>query len=95
MTILSADELAELWHLRAELWHLVESQIAERECELAFLVGPTTAELQAKFGGDLRKLFLGKTVRVTGKVTRAPMAGGTAFQMAVTSSKDIEIVEEP
>jgi hypothetical protein len=62
---------------------------------LAFLVGPTTAELQAKFGGDLQKLFLGRTVRVTGKVTRAPIAGGSAFQMAVTSSKDIEIVEAP
>jgi hypothetical protein len=62
---------------------------------LAFLVGPTTAELQAKFGGDLQKLFPGKAVRETGKVTRAPMGGGTAFQMAVTSSKDIEIVEAP
>jgi hypothetical protein len=44
---------------------------------------------------NLQKLVLGKTVRATGKVTQAPMDGGTAFQMAVTSSKDIEIVEAP
>jgi hypothetical protein len=60
---------------------------------LAFLVGPTTAELQAKFGADLQKLFLGKTVRVTGNVSKAPIDGGTAYQLAVNTSKDIEIVK--